>query len=119
MSNLSNLRVYQEARIVCAQAYRLANVISADAALRDQMRRAAVSVVLNIAEGRGRSSDADFARFLVIARGSNTELAAQVALAVDLGLMPDAAGAAVLTDLDRCGRMLSALIRRLRGGGSG
>jgi four helix bundle protein len=116
MSNLTSLRVYHQARPACAAAYRLANGITADAALRDQMRRAAVSVVLNIAEGRGRSTDADFARFLVIARGSNTELVAQLALATDLGLVPAAPAQAVMADLDAAGRMLSALIRRLKAG---
>lgn len=100
MSNLTSLRVYYQARPACAAAYRLANGIASDAALRDQMCRAAVSVVLNIAEGRGRSTDADFARFLVIARGSNTELVAQLALATDLGLVPAAPAQVVMADLD-------------------
>jgi four helix bundle protein len=115
MTNLNNLRVYHEARSSCAAAYRLAACIPADPALRDQIRRAATSVVFNIAEGRGRSSDADFARFLVIARGSNTELIAQLTLAMDLGFIQEPA-VAVLADLDRLGRMLSTLIARLHAG---
>jgi four helix bundle protein len=115
MTNLNNLRVYQIARSSCATAYRLAACIPVDPALRDQIRRAATSVVLNIAEGRGRSSDAEFARFLVIARGSNTELIAQLTLAMDLGFVQEPA-AGILADLDRLGRMLSALISRLHAG---
>lgn len=116
MNNLEQLRVYRQAKDVCARAYRIASGITGDSALRDQIRRAATSVVLNIAEGRGRGSDAEFARFLVIARGSNSELTAQLGFAVDLGLLEAAAVAGVSEDLDHCGRMLSALITRLRAG---
>jgi four helix bundle protein len=115
MTNLNNLRVYHEARSSCAAAYRLAAAIPSDPALRDQIRRAATSVVLNIAEGRGRGTDADFARFLVIARGSNTELIAQLTLAMDLGFVQRPA-VEIMADLDRLGRMLSVLIARLHAG---
>ena len=77
------------------------------------MRRAAVSVASNIAEGSGRGSDREFGRFLRIARGSLHELSTQMAIAKDLALgdpvrfeMTEAAAAEV-------GRLLGALIRRL------
>ncbi len=108
--DLKNLTVYQMARDACSRAYRQANLVR-DADLRDQIRRAATSVVLNIAEGRGRNSDADFARCLAIARGSNTELTAQFQMAVDIGLIEG--DEALIADLERLGRMLSALIKRL------
>ncbi len=114
MAHIDQLRVYQLARATCASAYRLAAGVP-DPALRDQIRRAAASVVLNIAEGRGRNSDADFARFLAMARGSNCELTAQLAFAVDAGLLEPHVVATVCADLELCGRMLSAFITRLRG----
>jgi four helix bundle protein len=116
MTSIDQLRVYYYAREACARAYRMAADIAGDPALRDQIRRAATSVVLNIAEGRGRGSDADFARFLIIARGSNTELAAQLTFAADLGLLEATQVAAVIEQNTRCGKMLSALIARLRAG---
>ncbi|MEK7414329.1 MAG: four helix bundle protein [Planctomycetota bacterium] len=116
MSNLTNLRVYQTARQPCTAAYRLAATIPGDPSLRDQIRRAATSVVSNIAEGRGRSTDADFARFLDIARGSVTELVAQLQIAADLGLIDAQQVGVVSDDLDRVGRQITCLIRRLRAG---
>jgi four helix bundle protein len=105
MSSLEKLAVYGIARETCARAYRLGTTIVGDAALRDQIRRAATSVVLNIAEGRGRHSDADFARFLAMARGSNTELTAQIDFAMDLGLIDADEAGAVAAGLDRIGRI--------------
>jgi four helix bundle protein len=55
--------------------------------LQAQMRRAAVSVVSNIAEGAGRSSTADFCRFIAISLGSLSELETQSLLCEDLGML--------------------------------
>ena len=83
--------------------------------IADQMRRAAVSIVSNIAEGAGRVTDRDVAKFLVIARASAGELGAQLAIAADCGCLP--ADARVIDRADHVRRMLSALIKRLEGSG--
>jgi four helix bundle protein len=80
--------------------------------LAAQMRRAAVSVISNIAEGAARDSTREFARYVSIARGSLAELEAQVALAARLGIVSDVV---FNEQLRRTGQLLSALHRTLRG----
>jgi four helix bundle protein len=78
--------------------------------LTSQMRRAAVSIPSNIAEGKGRTSDKDFGLFLCHARGSVYELQTQIMLARHLGYFSDESASDVKTKADRVGRMLNGLI---------
>jgi four helix bundle protein len=79
--------------------------------LQSQIRRAAVSVPSNIAEGFGRESTTELLRFLRVARGSLFELRTQLRLSVDLSMLPSDA---IPTDLvDETDRVLQALIRSL------
>lgn len=66
--------------------------------LTSQMRRAAVSIPGNIAEGAGRNSKREFVQFLAIARGSLNELDTYVAIAKELGYLGDAKEVQALTD---------------------
>ena len=84
-------------------------------ALGDQMRRASVSIVSNVAEGAGRSSDADFAHFMDIALGSAYEVEAQVYVANRLGYLNDEEKAQVLNTLCSIQRRLAAFVKKLRG----
>ena len=87
---------------------------SKDFALRDQIRRASISVSSNVAEGYARRSSADFARFLVIARASAAEVRSQLYLALDLGYL-DANTFEALYDLaHRAGGACGGLARYLR-----
>ena len=72
------LDVYQEAIAFCGWVGDLLNEIGAKAAVKDQLDRASTSIPLNIAEGNGKFSVADRARFLEIARGSALECAASL-----------------------------------------
>src|SRR5690606_12527619 len=78
--------------------------------LKSQMQRAAVSIASNIAEGYGRGSDAEFARFLCIARGSLFELETQITIAERQNYI---SRNALSQKVDKVYALLAALIRRI------
>ena len=82
--------------------------------LAAQMRRAAVSVASNIAEGTGRGGEREFLRFLYIALGSATELAIQVDLAMALGFMSVEDGESLVDRTNHVQRMLNRLTASVR-----
>src|SRR5262249_16942309 len=84
--------------------------------LAPQMRRAVVSVVSTIAQGCGRTGDAEFASSLKIARGSASELKAQLIIAGDLKALDQETIVRLLHGATRVVRLLSGLLRRLREG---
>jgi len=86
MQNFRNLRVWQAAHVLVLSTYKVTRVFPREEqfALTSQIRRAAISIPANIAEGCGRGTDSDFARFLQIAVGSATELEYHLLLAADL-----------------------------------
>ena len=81
--------------------------------LVDQIRRAAVSVASNIAEGYGRLSDLQFRHFLGNARGSLCEMRTQVELATDLGYIEEEIGRKLMEQSAEVGRILNGLIASL------
>ena len=104
---IEDIEVWREARKLAADVYRLTSsgAFSRDFGLRDQMRRAGVSIACNIAEGFGRDSNVEFRRFLCIARGSVAELKTQAYIALDIGYIDQDAFQALSSDIDRVGRM--------------
>ncbi len=86
MHNYKNLIVWQRAREVVKDIYLLSDKFpkSESFGLMQQLRRAAISISSNIAEGAGRSTDMDFCRFIDIANGSAFEVESQLILAFDL-----------------------------------
>ncbi len=81
--------------------------------LTSQIRRAAVSIPSNIAEGQGRGTDRSFAVFLRQARGSLCELETQIELARSLGWFTEATAGALLERTGEIGRLLNGLLRAL------
>ena len=108
-----DLFVWQRSRELAIAVYRMtaSAPFRRDWALRDQMRRAAISVPSNIAEGNARGSSTDCVRFLVYARGSLAELATQTDIANAIGLLDAGSTAHWLSECDALARMLSCLIR--------
>ncbi len=108
------LIVWQKAMQLVNLIYQLTHVFPNEEkfGLTSQLRRAAVSIPSNIAEGSGRGSDKDFCRFLFLARGSLTELETQLLIAHQLGYCQ------ITNDIDELIQqvfaMLNKLISRLR-----
>jgi four helix bundle protein len=84
--------------------------------LVSQLRRSAVSVPTNIAEGSKRASSRDYARLLNIAEGSVAELEYLLMLSHDLDLIEEAQAAAMLKEADEIARMLNALRVKVEAG---
>jgi four helix bundle protein len=82
--------------------------------LSSQLRRAAVSIPSNIAEGHGRLSDKSLAVFLAQARGSLNEVETQLELAARLGYLSNERLQQLLADCAEAGRMLNGLISKVR-----
>jgi len=82
--------------------------------LASQMRRAAASIPTNIAEGCGRRSEADLARFMDMSRGSTSELTYQMLLSRDLDYLAHDEAEKMMNELDEIGRMITSYSRQLR-----
>ncbi len=106
------LDVYREAIAFCAWTGDLLNVITAKAAAKDQLDRASTSIPLNIAEGNGKFSAKDRARFLEIARGSALECAASLDVLVARKLAAPEQIENAKENLVRIVQMLMGMLRR-------
>jgi four helix bundle protein len=90
MQDYRNLRVWQRAHQLAVKAYALPEYLQDPKgwALRDQILKAVISIPSNIAEGAGRGSDPDFARFLWYSMGSCNEFESDLLLGRDVRLIP-------------------------------
>ena len=85
-----------------------------DFALRDQIRRAAVSIMVNIAEGHGRRTETEFANFLNIARGSAIEVQSHLYVALDLDHIEQSDFDEIYETLNEISKMTISLAQYLR-----
>ena len=105
MHNIHSLRVFQQARSNVHGLSKIADPFFGD--LQNQMQRAAISVVSNIAEGAASASNKQFVRYLSMARASNNELLAQLIILEDLGH----ANKQLQSNVESTGKMLTNLIK--------
>ncbi len=110
------IEAWQQARELTQLVYAVSGrgAFGRDVALRDQVRRAAVSVMSNIAEGFGRGGLREFVQFLSVARGSTSEVGAQLHVAVDQGYLSSDSFVHLQEQVTRTGSVLSGLMRYLR-----
>jgi four helix bundle protein len=117
MRNFEELEVWQRAHALTVKLYRITEQFprSEMFGLTSQIRRAAGSVGANLAEGCGRWSDGELARFVQIAMGSASELQNHVRLARDLDFLNPDDYQHVLKDVTSVRQMLSAVLQAVRG----
>ena len=110
------IEAWQKAYSVTMQIYQITDSgrFSKDFGLRDQIRRAAISVMANIAEGHGRKSNSEFANFLNIARGSTHEVQSHLYIAKGLNYIEQNDFEKLYGMLGEVSRMTLGLARYLR-----
>jgi four helix bundle protein len=120
VQDFKKLKVWEKGHRLTLAVYELTAQFPSEEryGLTSQMRRAAASIVCNIAEGCGRTGHADFARFLQIATGSASELEYQLLLARDLKFFDSHTCQQVEVQVVEIRRMLTSLIQRLRNPGA-
>jgi len=110
------LEAWKRALELVTDVYKLTGAFPAQEryALVDQMRRAAVSIPCNIAEGAARQTKKEFAQFLHVARGSLSELDTQLEIAGRLGYMPAEGQRLLQSSCQAVDRLLNGLVRSMR-----
>ena len=115
-NRFEDIQAWQKARGVVVDIYRITSdeMFARDFGLKDQIRRSAISIMANIAEGQGRRTDRDFANFLNMSLGSVAETKSHLYVALDLNYLTADRFAALSAKLEEIGKMVFALNRHLR-----
>jgi four helix bundle protein len=115
IERFEDIEAWQRARELAKQIYKISNdgPFARDFGLRDQIRRAAVSIMSNIAEGFERGSNKEFIQFLYIAKGSAGEVRAQLYVAIDQGYIDRNNFNSLNRDSAEISRMISGFITYL------
>ena len=116
MRDFHSLKVWQKAHQLTLRVYNATKTFPKDElyGLTSQVRRSATSIPTNVAEGCGRSGEAELARFLNIAMGSASELEYQLLLARDLKLLDADEHQSLSGDVIEVKRMLTSLVQKLK-----
>ena len=116
MAGYRELNVWQKAMDLVIEVYRLCKYLPKEETygLSDQMRRCAVSIASNIAEGQARGSNKDFIRFLSISQGSRAELYTQLEICRRLNYIPEDETIIAANLSNETGRMMTNLAKKLQ-----
>jgi four helix bundle protein len=115
-NSFEEIHAWQKAREATRRVYEITanNGFGKDYGLSNQIKRASVSVMANIAEGFGRHSDKEFANFLNMAHGSASETQSHLYVALDLGYVDQECFAKLYASFDEVSRMTLRLAQHLR-----
>jgi len=113
-----DLKCWHRAKDLAVDTYRLSmnGNLNQDFGLRDQLRKSAISVMSNIAEGKERGNPSEFVRFLNVAKASAAELRTQFIIAREVGYLAEGDFLDFEDKIIRISAMLGALIKSIRQG---
>jgi len=117
ITRFEDIEAWQEARVLVKYIYGIVSSnksFSQDYGLREQIQRAAISIMSDIAEGYSRNTDKEFIHFLYIARGSVAEVQSQLYVAVDLGYISQDAFNNSYIKASEVAKLLNGFIKYLK-----
>ena len=120
INSFRDLVVWQKAMDLAVRCYSVSRRLPKDeqGVLGYQIRKCAVSIPSNIAEGKSRKSTAVYMQHLSVAHGSGAELETQLELGVRVNLVSEQDGSALVADAQEIGRMIQGLVKSLERSGS-
>ena len=116
LKGFRDLIVWQKSKALAVKVYRITSSFPKEElfGIVFQMRKAAVSIPSNIAEGQARNGKKEFKHFLGIANGSTAELETQIEISYEMQFLPDATYWELLNDCAEVGKLLNGLITSLK-----
>jgi four helix bundle protein len=116
IKRFEEIEAWQKTRQLTASIYRVTaeGPFARDYGLRDQIRRAAVSSMSNIAEGFERDGNKEFSQFLSMAKGSTGEVRSQLYVALDAGFLNQTRFNDLFGDAEEASRLIAGFVRYLR-----
>ena len=116
MRSHHNLNVWKQAMALVKNIYKITSTFPASEiyGLTNQIRRSAVSIPSNIAEGAARSGNKEFLKFLFIARGSLSELETQLLIASELGYIQESENQNIISEIEEIFGLLGGLIKSIQ-----
>lgn len=116
ITKIEDLLIWQESRVLVKNIFLItsSDKYSKEFFLKDQIKRSAVSVMSNIAEGYGRGGNKEFIQFLYIANGSLSELKSQLYISFDFNLISEEQLENYLKDVLKIENMIKAFARKIR-----
>jgi four helix bundle protein len=116
IERFEDIEAWKKARVLTKRVYELTDdgQMAREFTLKDQMRRSAISIMANIAEGFEREGDKEFRQFLAIAKGSVGELKAHLYVALDSGMITAEKFSGLMSLADETSRLLAGFMKYLK-----